>query len=372
MLIANFKSEIPGGCGPKPGPAPTQPSTRPKSCEPKDYTKVTERFVFCTEGFAVSELPSSLRVPRTSSTLQSSLCATMFEATLTVCPGALGDMFSTTTRTGTTTLSSDGPACTRAPLSLDDDEGSNDVNDPWTSITFSSNTTSVPSSTRHAPTMPPSIPLVTSMSNTWSLPMSMSMGTSMLFTPSLGTSIIATSTSKPQPSSAPGAMDRNGMWKLNATMLMERQYSEFRWTLFDPNGFEAGSNGYGADNLDRIFNVIESQHRPVQHSMLYSINATVTDPRDYLKARTSFLINQQAKGCELYSDGLPCKVHFKTEDYTEENKFEVESCYNHCKPKGTKGPVLPSDFWCDDLNDAPWYKFNAGWKRTFQCGFKGF
>ncbi|KAF2124649.1 hypothetical protein P153DRAFT_124095 [Dothidotthia symphoricarpi CBS 119687] len=139
--------KLPDGCGPKPGPPPAQPSDRPSKCDDKQKITVTERFVWCTENIVVSSVISELQI---SSTTVSSVCAPLIQATVTGC--AVVGWDSTTTATRTSTASeTPGPMCTRAPLSLDDDEGSNEQPDRWVSsnsFTFSSmnSSTSTPSS----------------------------------------------------------------------------------------------------------------------------------------------------------------------------------------------------------------------------------
>jgi hypothetical protein len=118
-----------GGCGPSPGPMP--PSVRPSGtpdpaqCEEAQKTTVTERFVVCTEGFELK--PTTIAsINFTISELITSTCLPLYEATLTAC----GIMGWTSTTTATSLTSSTAPACMRAPLSLDDDEGDNPAEEP--------------------------------------------------------------------------------------------------------------------------------------------------------------------------------------------------------------------------------------------------
>jgi GH18 family chitinase len=117
-----------GGCGPSPGPMPSsvRPSGTPDpaKCEEAQKTTVTERFVVCTEGFEVK--PTTIAsINFTISEMITSTCLPLYEATLTAC----GIMGWTSTTTATSITSSTAPACTRAPLSLDDDEGDNPVDE---------------------------------------------------------------------------------------------------------------------------------------------------------------------------------------------------------------------------------------------------
>jgi hypothetical protein len=155
--------------GPKPGPppspfppvkppGPTGGDGNPKACEPKDYKTATERFVYCGDFVYLSSAISATTISTwtsttvTTSTSSSSTCHTPLEVTLVGC--YVSDVLSTTTTSATksNSLSSEtpGPACTRAPLSLDDDEGNN-IPEDWESSSsrFGSNTTAIstPSST---------------------------------------------------------------------------------------------------------------------------------------------------------------------------------------------------------------------------------
>jgi hypothetical protein len=235
---------IPGGCGPKPGPAPTKPADAPDPdrCEDKQRTVITERVVFCTEGFDISAMPSTSRgTGSTSSTMISSICVPLIDATQTICGPAFG-FDTTTTKTGTNTLTSDAPACTRAPLSLDDDEGNNNPDDSLfeTSSIFASNTTMFASST--------------------------SKGTSSM-TP-------RSSSTAPAPSHTP--MDRNGHWKVNIGQWMWDDYSEVGWTLYDPNGFEAGKHTTRGNGLKEMKEYIQSVNRPFGDSMPFGVDMTAS------------------------------------------------------------------------------------------------
>ncbi|RMZ68535.1 glycosyl hydrolase family 18 [Pyrenophora seminiperda CCB06] len=144
---------IPGGCGPKPGPAPAPappiapppnapppnapPPNRPdpENCNDNQRTVVTEKFVWCTEGYNVSALPTSEM--GTSSTMITSVCVPWIDATVTVCRGAISGFDTTTTQTDTNTLTS-GPRCSIGPLALDEDEGDNNLGGPPRRTSFGS------------------------------------------------------------------------------------------------------------------------------------------------------------------------------------------------------------------------------------------
>lgn len=240
---------IPGGCGPKPGPAPTRPSNEPDpdNCEDSQRTVITDRFIMCTKGFDVSAIPSTMwGTGSTSSTMVTSVCLPIIDATQTICGPAQG-FDTTTTKTGTNTLTSDAPACTRAPLSLDDDEGNNNPDDSLfdTSSIFASNTTMFASSTSKV------ISSMTSRSSASS-------------TPSAG----------PAPSHKP--MNRNGHWKVEISQWMWDDYSEVSWKLYDPNGFHAGQHNTRGNKLEKMTDYIQSVNRPFGDSMPFGVDMTVS------------------------------------------------------------------------------------------------
>ncbi|EMD94710.1 glycoside hydrolase family 18 protein [Bipolaris maydis C5] len=327
---------ISGGCGPKPGPAPTKPPNRPDpdDCDDSKRTVITERFVWCTEGFNVSALPSSLR--GTSSTMVSSLCLPMIDATVTMCGGAMPGFDTTTTQTGTKTVSSNGPACIRAPLSLDDDEGDNSPNDPFhTSKTFASNTTSM-------------IPSKTS------------------FTPPKATKI---SLAPPSPSHGP--MDKFGHWKVKINQYMFNDYSEVNWKLYDPNGNHAGEHNVHGKGMKEMKDYIQSVNRPFEHMMPFGVDMTVSNPHDVNKCVVNLSIKKEMPGCKSLR-GEACRPYMTTETFTEDQFFMVSVCDFECGWLNLKSLLEPSDLWCQDLNDADWEPMANGWKRVFECGWKGF
>ncbi|USP80283.1 glycoside hydrolase family 18 protein [Curvularia clavata] len=357
---------IPGGCGPKPGPAPTKPPNRPdpEACDDTKWTVITERFVWCTEGFNVSALPSSLR--GTSSTMISSLCLPMIDATVTMCGGAIPGFDTTTTATGTNTLTSDGPACTRAPLSLDDDEGDNNPGDPLrTSRTFAGNTTVMTSSKASfsSPSTAKTTPSSSSISSTTAPPPT----TSKTTPPPPST----TTTSFAQPLPSLGPMDKYGHWRVALSQYMFNDYSEVGWKLYDPNGNLAGEHNVHGNRMKEMKDYIESMNRPIQHMMPFGVDMTVLEPLDLHKCRVNFEIKKSMPECN-YSKEVGCRLYFTTESFTEEMPFVVSVCQAACSAKGKKPVLVPSDLWCQDLNDADWEPMSNGWKRQFECGWKGF
>ncbi|EUC37693.1 glycoside hydrolase family 18 protein [Bipolaris zeicola 26-R-13] len=327
---------ISGGCGPKPGPAPTKPPNRPdpEDCDDSKRTVITERFVWCTKGYNVSALPSSLR--GTSSTMVSSLCLPMIDATVTMCGGAMPGFDTTTTQTGTKTAGSNGPACTRAPLSLDDDEGDNSPNDPFhTSKTFASNTTNM-------------VPSKTSFS-----------------------SPKTTKTSFAPPGPSLGPMDKFGRWKVKINQYMFNDYSEVNWKLYDPNGNHAGGHNVHGNGMKEMKDYIQSVNRPLEHMMPFGVDMTVSNPHDVNKCVVNFSIKKEMPGCKKFNGEL-CRPFMTTETFTESGFFMVSVCDTECGWLNLKSLLEPSDLWCQDLNDADWEPMANGWKRIFECGWKGF
>ncbi|EDU43712.1 ChiA Chitinase [Pyrenophora tritici-repentis] len=332
---------ISGGCGPKPGPAPNKPSNRPdpEECEDNQRTVITERFVWCTEGYNVSALPTS--VMGTSSTLITSMCVPWIDATVTVCGGAIQGFDTTMTQTDTETVTTDDPACTRAPLSLDDDEGNNDPNDSLSTVTSFDSMSSKPSSTPSS---------VTST------------------TPSTTSSTTSSATPIPEPT---GSMDKYGMWTARIQQYMWDDYSEMHWTLFDPNGNNAGEHGTHGNGLKEIKDVILTVNRPSQHQMPVEINVTVLDVDDLPRCRVNFEFNKVIDGCD-YMKNVQCRPYFTSEMWTEREPFALQTCEDSCKKNGKDSPLQKTDLWCEDLNTADWEQMATGWKRDFTCGWKGF
>ncbi|KNG46052.1 glycoside hydrolase family 18 protein [Stemphylium lycopersici] len=332
---------IPGGCGPKPGPAPTKPAELPdpEECDDSKRTVITERFVWCTEGFNVSALPSSMR--ETSSTMISSMCLPMIDATVTVCGGAMPGFDTTTTQTGKNTLSSDAPACTRAPLSLDDDEGNNNPDDPLnTSSTYASNTTTA------------------SLIKTSSSSKSSSKSTST-------SSTTKTSFAPPYPSLGP--MDRKGRWKVKLNQYMNRDYSEVKWQLFDPNSNHAGENKVSGNNMESLQDKIRTVNRPKEHSMPFDVKMKVLDPTKVDECYVFLDLYADIWGC----DKDRCRPWLASENYIEDKPFQYRTCEDDCKDIKPP-PLIAGDLWCQDLNDADWYPDGSGWRRDFECGWKGY
>ncbi|CAN9102538.1 unnamed protein product [Alternaria sp. RS040] len=173
------------------------------------------------------------------------------------------------------------------------------------------------------------------------------------------------SSTAPAPSHTP--MDRNGHWKVHIGQWMWDDYSEVGWTLYDPNGFEAGKHTTRGNGLKEMKEYIQSVNRPFGDSMPFGVDMTVSQPHDRDHSRTSFKIKKEVKGCE------ECSPHMTTEDYTESRPFEINACEKSCSKQGKSSPLKAlSDLWCDDLNTADWEPLANGWKRSFNCGWKGF
>ncbi|KAF1914807.1 hypothetical protein BDU57DRAFT_549890 [Ampelomyces quisqualis] len=151
--------------GPKIGPPPNGKfppapipggGDAPKPCDSKDYKTATEQMVYCGEYVDLSSAISATTISSwasttaSTSTSTSSTCHTAWDFTVLGCNVEDHKSTTTTSATKSNSLSSEtpGPACTRAPLSLDDDEGNNIPLD-WdlSSSIFASNTTDISSPT---------------------------------------------------------------------------------------------------------------------------------------------------------------------------------------------------------------------------------
>ena len=266
----------------------------------------------------------------------SSLCLPMIDATVTMCGGAMPGFDTTTTQTDTNTASSNGPACTRAPLSLDDDEGDNSPNNSFhTSKTFASNTTSM-------------VPSKTSFSSP---------------------TTTKTSFAPPGPSHDP--MDKFGHWKVKINQYMFNDYSEVNWKLYDPNGNHAGEHNVHGNDMKEMKDYIKSVNRPLEHMMPFGVDMTVSNPHDVNKCVVNFSIKKDMPGCKRFNGGV-CRPYMTTETFTESEFFMVSVCDLECGWLNLKSLLEPSDLWCQDLNDADWEQMANGWKRVFECGWKGF
>ena len=306
-----------------------------------------------------------------------------------VCPGAMLGYTTTTTQTGTSTLSSsEAPACTVAPLSLDDDEGNNMPDRDWilSSMKFRSHTASaagtslveVPSSSEAGSSS--SSEATTSSSSEVAAPGSSeaTASSSSEATTSSATEVAASSSSEAESSSAlttststsdqptptPVALDRYGRWMAEVHLWIIDTASGLGWTLYDPNIAEAGFGIYGGETVNTITHYIESQGRAEGDSMPYRVRVTVTNARNPDKARVQFVMEKDVPNCPFVS----CQPSMTTEDKTEDHMFEVDGCEDKCRDSS----LQPWDFWCFDLNDSLWIPESNGWKRVFYCGWKGF
>ena len=148
-------------------------------------------------------------------------------------------------------------------------------------------------------------------------------------------------------------------------------YSEMHWTLFDPNGNNAGEHDTNGNGLKEIKDYIEAINRPPRHSMPFGINVTVSDPDDLAKCRVNFEINKGVFGCDYLND-VQCRPYFTSETYIEDKPFALQTCEDACKANGKESPLSKTDLRCQDLNEADWIQMASGWKRDFTCGWKGF
>jgi hypothetical protein len=70
-------------------------------------------------------------------------------------------------------------------------------------------------------------------------------------------------------------MDRHGDWKVDIGLWMWDHYSEVTWTLYDPNGFEAGKHATRGNDLVEMKDYIQSINRPFRDSMPFGVDVTV-------------------------------------------------------------------------------------------------
>jgi hypothetical protein len=361
------KDKIP----PKP-PLPTDPGKGPKKCELDNYKTATERVVFCIESVDLSSAVSATTIPTwasataSTSTTSYSTCQTLVDNTISGC--YVVDFYSTTTTkvTSKNSISSEtpGPACTRAPLSLDDDEGNNIPVD-WSSSSsmFGSNTTDFASQT----SISSSVLATSSNPSVTTPPQSTHPRTSLL----VGTSAFSKAPSPPPP--APGHMDKNGVWRCAIQLWMEKDRAKMSWQLYDPNGNRAGQNYMEpVEGTKGIYAYIESLNRVEEHMMPFGVDAWFDHPTAVEDATVSLQIKNYVPGCDKMK-GVQCFPKMITENKSETKMFMVDSCYQYCdKSKPELQLLKPADLNCDDMNDADWTHKGNIWQRNFDCYWKGF
>ncbi|CAN9136524.1 unnamed protein product, partial [Alternaria alternata] len=93
---------------------------------------------------------------------------------------------------------------------------------------------------------------------------------------SKGTSSMTPRSSSTAPAPSHTPMDRNGHWKVNIGQWMWDDYSEVGWTLYDPNGFEAGKHTTRGNGLKEMKEYIQSVNRPFGDSMPFGVDMTVS------------------------------------------------------------------------------------------------
>jgi hypothetical protein len=421
--------------GPLPVPTP-KPGEKPKPCEEKDYKVATERGVFCGDYVYLS---SAISVS-TISTWGETTAVTTSASTTTTCHTAwdfevqgcdVHDVLTTTTSSVTYSNSiskeTPGPACTRAPLSLDDDEGNNipeeDCQDCWdyfdqTCIPKKCDPKDVEkcafmclsdmclandsprychkgSKCQHNACPNESMgPLPNYFPVTMTFPSSMSGGGSKATwtlsasssykspssTSATTTSSSSSTTTTSSASPTPSPMDKNGKWKADIRAWMENDYAKVEWRLFDPNGNEAGvGEMMPVQGKEPLANHITTKNRPKEHQMPFKVQMWMYNPIEIDYARVKFEIDKGMPGCPHRSKARPgdiitvCFPNWETENKSESIAFWVETCWDLCpKDQPEKQLLKPSDVNCDDLNEADWYQEGNAWKRNFSCFWKGF
>jgi hypothetical protein len=345
----------PSNAPPLKPPGPPGPGGKPKGCEAKDYTTSTDLMVICNENVFLSSTVSATTISfsslasttATTATSSSSTCETPVSYVMMGCNIEAHQTTTTVSKTSSNSLSSStpGPACTRAPLSLDDDEGNN-IPEDWDSSSsiFASNTT-----------------VVSTASST---------------SKSSSTSSSTTSTSvSAKPS--PGPMDKKGIWMVTFYTWIHDKQSRFEYVLYDPNGNWAGQQKMETphEGTDDIYMYIETNHdRAEGHKMLFGVKAWFTNPTDVEKARVEMEIQKSIPNCDKIK-GVPCNPKMVTETRSEDKAFYVDSCYQYCSKDRPGDQILkPEDLNCQDLNDSDWewHETDKAWVREFNCNWKGF
>jgi len=153
---------------------------------------------------------------------------------------------------------------------------------------------------------------------------------------------------------------------------MEKNKAKMEWIIYDPNGFHAGQGSMDPqEGVNAIFSYMETNHdRPFEHAMPYGVNAFFLHPTAVEDARVFLAIVKSVPGCTK-KDG-ECHPSVKTENRSETEMFEVESCEQYCDKDKPERVLVNSDLNCDDMNDADWQHNDNAWTRNFNCYLKGF
>ncbi|KAF2683891.1 glycoside hydrolase family 18 protein [Lentithecium fluviatile CBS 122367] len=278
------------GCGPKTG----EPSNH-KSCEENQKTTVTKAFSTCTD-FVLT----SASVSTTSST-----CTELYRATLTGC-GLVG---ATTTRRTT----SKAAACTRAPLSLDDDEDDNEGIRPDPPERVNS------TATFDIPTIP--------------------------LKPSTSSSKLSSSSSSSSANPSATPIHNGGTWKIKIQKRIEHDHYVFKWFLIDSNSNEAGRG-----NFDSTPAEIRCMNRPESDRLPFDITVDAHDPRTADFTNLHFTINSW----------MP-------------NRFQPKWWSDKTDPDGKPPKELCWGYEDENLGceyNSPLWKRDKGRERNYDCWFK--
>ena len=132
---------------------------------------------------------------------------------------------------------------------------------------------------------------------------------------------------------------------------MEDTRSKFEWTLYDPNGNQAGEGKMAVrEGTDDYQGTIASQGRSPQHMIPFDMAYSVYHPTNVEETRVTFVLNKQTKGCDCHygshwEDESACYPRMVTENKPETEMFLVNTCYQCCKdPKDAK--LCPADMNC--------------------------
>ncbi|KAF1954878.1 hypothetical protein CC80DRAFT_493613 [Byssothecium circinans] len=230
-----------------------------------------------------------------------------------------------------TLYSTGAGACTKAPLSLEDDEG-DDENIAIPTLTSMASHVTIPTLTSQDLSI--EIPTLTSQASSVEIP---------------------TLTSKEEPSSSPTPSEKplnfGGTWKIEISqwIFQNSKAQRTKWTIVNSNGNEAGT-GYLDPKEDLTIHDRDPAHRDQIKALPFVIDTKLHNELDDKKSVVEFNSRMQLPG--------GCKVSWSTDGKK-----------NACWHQGFE----PEDFGCD-MEDVHWWDYDDsgenGKKRDFVCAFK--
>ncbi|KAF2107518.1 hypothetical protein BDV96DRAFT_588871 [Lophiotrema nucula] len=315
------------------------------------------------------------------------ISCTQFGSTTSSC-----SVTQTATRSGcsieaTTSTTVQGPACTRASLSLDDDEGDNEGEPMGPSGTSTGATTGVASTVAPSNSQFSISSFQPTASLTSNLPNTSSGSTSAVSTAASSSSKFSVSSFKPTdlpsielpktssgftsavgPSPAPPAIPAPSLpplpptshWEIHFTQHINGDDSSLIWTIYDSNNNEAGKGDNGPISPTRDL-----------HLFPHKLDITVHDEQDKDKAivalfyRTEIIIDD----AQLWGDFRPWKPCYPTFDTGNKKQKPATFCVNRGYHRFGLDP-----FGCDiSQNDLKWGPaLQGGVAREFKCWLTAF